>query len=156
MAEHHLLGVNLLEHKLLNRDYCNAYYQFRKLRRAFSSSAVEEEARLQVRVEKLLSQCGGSCTSKPLLEGGEVDKVDIDSWDAAIDLMEMLSKTVMNSCFRNAMKTDGDVCERLIRSLAMKFKEFANRQQPSEVVNRELGELLFAFGMQYGCQPICA
>jgi len=156
MAEHHLLGVNLLEHKLLNRDYCNAYYQFRKLRRAFSGPAEVEEARLKARVEKLLSQCGGSWTSKTLLEGGEVDKIHIDSCDAAIDLVEVLSMTVMSSCFRNAMKTDGDVCEGLIRSLAVGFKKFAYRQQPSEVVNRELGELLFAFGMQYGCQPMCA
>lgn len=151
MVEHNLLGMHTLEHKFLTRDYCTAFYVFQKLRRVFVDSPAEEEARLRARINQLNCALGGAPTDARLFELSNHDKVKIDALHAATDLIEALAHTVMGSCLGRAATAANSNCLRLIKGIATHFERFGTRQEPPEVANREIGEILFGFAVQFSC-----
>jgi hypothetical protein len=73
MLEQGLFGMQIFEHLLQNRDYCDAYYAFRRLERAFMASPAEEEKQLRDRLDKFNAQfegkpCGAKISSTRNLE----------------------------------------------------------------------------------------
>src|SRR5581483_7249302 len=51
MLEQGLFGMQIFEHLLYRRDYCDAMYSFRKLERAFAASAAEAEKELRDHID---------------------------------------------------------------------------------------------------------
>ena len=89
MLEQNLFGMQLFEQLLLNRYYCDAYYGFRKLERAFIGSAAEEEAQLKRRFDKFSAQFGGKPCVTKMFEADDQHKARVDSHLAAADLLRL-------------------------------------------------------------------
>ena len=93
MMKQGLFGMHVFEHLLQKKDYCEAYYAFRKLQRAFIGSLAEEERQLRSRVDTFTAQFGGKPCGEMIFAAHEQDKVRVDAHLAAMDLLEALSFT---------------------------------------------------------------
>ena len=93
MIEQKLFGMQIFEHLLQNRDYCDAFYAFRRLERAFIGSPGEEESRLRNRMDGVNAQFGGKAYDAKIFEADEQDKARVDAYLAAADLLEALALT---------------------------------------------------------------
>jgi hypothetical protein len=79
MMQQGLFGIPLFEHMLQSRDYCEAFYSFRRLERAFMGSPATEEAHLRDRLDKFNAQFGGKPYGAKIFEADAQDKVKIDA-----------------------------------------------------------------------------
>ncbi len=80
MLEQDLFGMKIFEHLLQNRDYCDAYYTFRRLEKAFMASPAEEEKQLKDRLDKFNAQFGGKSYGAKLFEAEDPDKTNHNIW----------------------------------------------------------------------------
>jgi hypothetical protein len=86
-----LFGMQIFEQLLQNRDYCDAFYTFRRLERAFVASSAEEESQLKRRFDKFNGQFGGKSCGTKMFEADDQHKAKVDSHVAATDLLEAMA-----------------------------------------------------------------
>ena len=149
MLEQGLFGMQIFEHLLKNRDYCDAYYTFRRLEKAFMASPAEEEKQLKDRLDKFNAQFGGKPYGAKLFEAEEPDKTRIDAYLAAADLLEAMAFTPWGMSLSNAVSASSSNLIRFLRILAGHFERFAHGDETKEQANREMGDQLLAFARQF-------
>ena len=149
MMEHGLFGMQIFEHLLQNRDYCDAYYTFRRLERAFAASPAEEEKHLRNRVDKFNAQFGGTPYGAKLFEAEDQDKTKVDAYLAAADLLEAMALTPWSMSLSNAVSAASSNSIRSMRILAGHFERFAIGEETKERANQEIGDHLLAFARQF-------
>jgi hypothetical protein len=149
MLEQGLFGMQIFEHLLKNRDYCDAYYTFRRLEKAFMASPAEEEKQLKDRLDKFNAQFGGKPYGAKLFEAEEPDKTKIDAYLAAADLLEAMAFTPWGMSLTNAVSASSSNLIRFLRILAGHFERFAHGAETKAQANREMGDHLLAFARQF-------
>lgn len=149
MVEQGVFSLQTFELMLHNRDFCEAYYGFRKRERAFIESVAEEESRLRKRLDSFTEQFGGKPYGADLFDVQEPDKVKVDAFAAAVDLMEALSLTPLAPCIQTAIGAGSANYVRAIHGIAAQFERFARGTVPKEHANREITDLLLAFATQF-------
>ncbi len=149
MLEQGLFGMQIFEHLLQNRDYCDAYYTFRKLEKAFMASPAEEEKQLKDRLDGFNAQFGGKPYGAKLFEAENPDKTKVDAYLAATDLLEAMAFTPWSMSLSNALSASSSNSIRSIRILAGHFERFAHRDETKEQANQEIGDHLLAFARQF-------
>ena len=149
MLEQGLFGMQIFEHLLQNRDYCDAYYTFRKLEKAFMASPAEEEKQLKDRLDKFNVQFGGKPYGAKLFEAEDPDKTRVDAYQAAADLLEAMAFTPWSMSLNNALSASSSNSIRSMRILAGHFERFAHGNQTKEQANKEIGDHLLAFARQF-------
>ncbi|MCS7336659.1 MAG: hypothetical protein NZ739_00250 [Verrucomicrobiae bacterium] len=152
MVEQGLFSLQTFELMLQNRDYCEAYYGFRKRERAFIEALDEEEARLHARLDNFTSQFGGKPYKADLFDVQNPDKIKVDAYAAALDLMEALTLTPLSSCIHTAVVASSLNCVKTVDSIAAQFERFARGAAPKDQVNREITDQLLAFAAQFAPQ----
>jgi len=125
MLEQGLFGMQIFEHLLQNRDYCDAYYTFRRLEKAFMASPAEEEKQLKDRLDKFNVQFGGKPYGAKLFEAEDPDKTRVDAYLAAADLLEAMAFTPWSMSLSNALSVSSSNSIRSMRILAGHFERFA-------------------------------
>jgi hypothetical protein len=149
MLEQGLFGMQIFEHLLQNRDYCDAYYTFRRLERAFRASPAEEERQLRDRLDKFHAQFGGKPYGATLFEAEEQDKTRVDAYLAAADLLEAMTLTPWSMSLNNAVSAASSNSIRSLKTLARHFERFARGDETKEQANKEVGDHLLAFARQF-------
>jgi len=151
-----LFGMQVFEHLLQNRDYCAAYYTFRRLERAFVDPAAGEEERLRLRVDRFDAQFGGGPHAAKLFESDGQGKTSVDSHLAAVDLLEALALTPLNMVFNNSIAADPTHCVRSLKIIARHFERFAMGEVTKEQANQEIADHLLAFARQFSADRTAA
>jgi len=159
MMRQGLFGMPMLEHLLLNRDYCDAFHTFRRLERAFMESPEAEESRLRTRLDQLNTQLGGKPHGGKLFEVEAPDKAKLDAYLAATDLLEAMALTPWRMSLHKAVSQDPSNSVRSMVVIARLFQRFGQGEATREQANREIADHLLAFGRQFsadawGVQPI--
>ena len=149
MLEQGLFGMQIFEHLLQKRDYCNAYFNFRRLERAFTASPVEEEKQLRERLDKFNAQYGGKPYGVKLFEAEDQDKTRIDSYFAAADLIEAMAFTPWSMSLNNAVVLASSNSVRSMRIMAGHFERFAHGAETKEEANQAIADHLLAFARQF-------
>ncbi|HXR04812.1 MAG TPA: hypothetical protein VN836_08910 [Verrucomicrobiae bacterium] len=149
MLEQGLFGMQLFEQLLQNRDYCDAYYTFRKLERAFMAPPAEEETQLRDRIDRFNGQFGGKPYGAKLFEADDQDKAKVDAHLAAVDLLEALALTPLSMCLNNSIATASSNAVRSMKIMARHFERFANGEGTKEQANKEIADHLLAFARQF-------
>ncbi|MBL9166431.1 MAG: hypothetical protein JNN07_01680 [Verrucomicrobiales bacterium] len=149
MMELGLFGVPMLEHLLQNRDYCEAHYSFRRLERAISGSAAEEELLIRNRMNRLLAQNGAQASTLFTLNSSELEKAQADAHLAAADLLEALALTPYALCLRNAIHANPANCVLSVKAIALHFISWAERTKTKDQANQEIADHLLAFARQF-------
>ncbi len=149
MLEQGLFGMQLFEQLLQNRDYCDAYYTFRKLERAFMASPAEEETQLRDRIDKFNGQSGGKPYGAKLFEADDQDKARVDAHLAAVDLLEAMALTPLSMSLNNSIATASSNGVRSMKIIARHFERFADGEETKEQANREIADHLLAFARQF-------
>ena len=149
MLEHDLFGMQIFEHLLQNRNYCDAYYAFRKLERAFMGSPTEEETQLRNRMDKFNSQFGGKPCGAKMFETDAQDKAMVDAHLAAVDLLETMALTHLSLYLNNAVTADSSNSVRSMKTIARHFGHFAGGVETKEQANKEIADHLLAFARQF-------
>jgi len=149
MLEQGLFGMQIFEHLLQNRDYCDAYYIFRRLEKAFMASPAEEEKQLKDRLDKFNVQFGGKPYGAKLFEAEDPDKTKVDACMAAADLLEAMAFTPWGMSLSNALSASSSNSIRSMRILAGHFERFAHGDETKEQANKEIGDHLLAFARQF-------
>ena len=149
MVEQGLFGMQLFERLLQNREYCDAYYTFRRLERAFVASPAEEEAQLRSRLDKFSRQFGGKPYGAKLFEADDQGKARVDAHLAAVDLLEALALTPLRMCLNNSIATASANAVRSMKIIAQHFERFAKGEETKEQANKEIGDHLLAFARQF-------
>ena len=149
MLEQGLFGLQLFEHLLQNRDYCDAFYTFRKLERVFVGSPAEEEKQLRSRMDRFNEQFGGKPGDVRMFETNDQNKARIDAHLAAVDLLEAMALTPFNLCLNNAIAAAPSNTVRSMKILARHFERFADGTETKEQANREIADHLLAFARQF-------
>ena len=149
MLEQGLFGIQTFEYLLQKRDYCDAYFTFRRLERAFMSSPAEEEKQLRERVDKFNAQFGGKPYGAKLFEAEDQDKTGIDSYLAAADLLEAMAFTPWSMSLNNAVSLGSSNSVRSMRTIAGHFERFARGSATKENANREIADHLLSFARQF-------
>jgi hypothetical protein len=149
MMQHGLYGISLFEHLLLNRDYCDAFHSFRRLQRAFMGSAAAEEAQLRNRLDQFNAQFGGKSYDAKIFEADEHDKVKIDAYLAATDLLEAMALTPWFISLNHAVAMDSTNSIRSVSIIARHFERFSWGEVTRDQTNREIADHLFAFARQF-------
>jgi hypothetical protein len=144
-----LFGMPIFEQLLLNREYCDAYYSFRKLERAFVGTPDDEEAQLRTRVDKFNIQFGGKPCGAKLFEAEGHDKARVDAHLAAFDLIEALALTPWSMSLSNSIAADSSNSVRSLKTVARHFERFADGEETKEQANKEIADHLLAFARQY-------
>ncbi len=144
-----LFGMPIFEQLLLNREYCDAYYTFRKLERAFVGTPEEEEAQLRTRVDKFNAQFGGKPYGVKLFEADGQDKARVDAHLAAFDLIEALALTPWSMSLSNSITAAASNSIRSMKTIARHFERFARGEETKEEANKEIADHLLAFARQY-------
>src|SRR5208283_4386409 len=103
MMEQALFGMQLFEQLLQSRDYCDAFYTFRKLERAFVAAPAEEEKQLRNRLDEFNAQFGGKPCDEKMIEGDDQDKAKVDAHHAAVDLLEAMALTPLSMSLNNSI-----------------------------------------------------
>jgi hypothetical protein len=149
MLEQGLFGMQIFEHLLQNRNYCDAYFTFRRLEKAFMASPAEEEKQLKDRLDKLSAQFGGKPYGAKLFEAEDPDKTKVDAYLAAADLIEAMAFTPWSMSLSNAISLGSSNLIRSTRILAGHFERFAHGDKTKEQANQEIGDHLLAFARQF-------
>jgi len=149
MMEQGLFGMQIFEQLLQNRDYCDAFYTFRRLERAFVASSAEEESQLKRRFDKFNSQFGGKPCGTKLFEADDQHKARVDSHLAATDLLEVMALTPWGMSLSNSITAGTSNCLRSLKTIARQFEFFAEAKESKEQANREIGDHLLAFARQF-------
>jgi hypothetical protein len=149
MIEQNLFGIQLFEQLLLNRDYCDAFYTFRRLERAFVASSAEEESQLKRRFDKFTAQFGGKPCSTKMFEADDQHKSTVDSHVAATDLLEVMALTPWGMSLSNSVAAGTSNCLRSLKTVARHFELFAEGKQSKEQADNEIADHLLAFGRQF-------
>ena len=149
MIEQNLFGIQLFEQLLLNRDYCDAFYTFRRLERAFISSSAEEESQLKRRFDKFSAQFGGKPCGTKMFEADDQHKSRVDSHVAATDLLEVMALTPWGMSLSNSIAAGTSNCLRSLKTIARHFELFAEGKQSKEHADNEIADHLLAFGRQF-------
>jgi hypothetical protein len=144
-----LFGMQIFEQLLQNREYCDAYYIFRRLERAFVESPGEEETQLRNRMNKLSAQFGGQPHTEKMFEAEEQDKARVDAHLAAADLLEALALTPWRLSLSNAIAAAASNGMRSMRAIALHFERFADGNETKEEANKEIADHLVAFARQF-------
>lgn len=149
MVEQELVGMQTFGHLLQNRDYCNAFYIFRRLERAFIDAPADEEARLRDRMNRFNAQFGGKSSAVKIFEAGEEDKARVDAYSAAADLLEALALTPWSLSLSQAVAVSPVNSVRSVRTIARHFERYAQGAETKEQANREITDHLLAFSRQF-------
>ena len=149
MMEQGLFGMQIFEHLLQNRDYCDAYYTFRKLEKAFMASPAEEEKQLKDRLDKFNAQFGGKPYGAKLFEAEDPDKTRVDTYLAAADLLEAMALTPLSMCLNNSIAAASSNGVRSMKIMAGHFERFAHGDETKEQANKEIADHLLAFARQF-------
>src|SRR5208282_4678675 len=149
MMEQGLFGMQLFEQLLQNRDYCDAYYTFRRLERAFVASPAEEEKQLRNRIDKFNAQFGGKPCDEKLFEGNDQDKARVDAHLAAVDLLEAMALTPLSMSLNNSIAAASSNGVRSMKIIAQQFEHFADGEETKEQANKEIADHLLAFARQF-------
>ena len=144
-----LFGMQVFEQLLLHRDYCDAYYSFRKLEKAFAGSPDEEERQLKSSMNKFNAQFAGKPCDAKLFEADAQDKARVDAHFAAFDLMEALALTPWSMSLGNAIAADSSNSVRSMGTIARHFERFADGEETKEQANKEIADHLLAFARQF-------
>jgi len=156
MMEQGLFGMQLFEHLLQNREYCDAYYTFRKLERVFVGSPAEEEKQLRNRMDRFNEQFGGKPGDARMFETGDQDKARVDAHLAAVDLLEAMALTPLNMCLNNSIAAASSNAIRSMKIMARHFERFANGEETKEQANKEIADHLLAFARQFSADSKAA
>ena len=149
MLEQGLFGMQMFEQLLLNRDYCETYYTFRRLERAFVISSADEEKKLRNRIDKFNGQFGGKPCDAKIFEADDQDKPRVDAHLAAVDLLEAMALTPWSMSLSNSIAAASSNCVRSIKTIARHFERFADGEGTKEQANREIADHLLAFARQF-------
>jgi hypothetical protein len=149
MMQQGLFGIPLFEHMLRNRDYCDAFYAFRRLERAFMGSPAAEEAQLSNRLDKLNAQFGGKPYGAKIFEADEQDKAKVDAYRAGTDLLEALALTPWCMSLKNAVSVASSNSIRSVSSIAAHFERFGRGEISKDRANQEIADHLLAFASQF-------
>jgi hypothetical protein len=149
MLEQGLFGLQLFEHLLQNREYCDAFYTFRKLERVFVGSPAEEERHLRNRMDRFNEQFGGKPGDFRMFETGDEDKARVDAHFAALDLLEAMALTPLSLCLNNSITAAPSNTVRFMKIMARQFERFARGAETREQANQEIAGLLLAFARQF-------
>lgn len=149
MMEQGLFGIPIFEHLLQNREYCDAYYSFRRLERAFMASSVEEEKQVRSRMDGFSAQFGGRPGDARMFEADDEDKARVDAHLAAIDLLEAIALTPLSVCLHNSIAAASSNAVRSMKTIARHFECFADGEETKEQANKEIGDHLLAFARQF-------
>jgi len=144
-----LFGIPIFEHLLRNRDYCEAFYSFRHLERAFMGSPAAEEAQLRNRLDRFNAQFGGKPYGAKIFDAHEQDKARIDAYLAATDLLEAMALTPWCMSLTNAVSVASSNSVRSASIIASHFERFGRGEVTKEQVNREIADHLLAFARQF-------
>jgi hypothetical protein len=156
MMEQELFGVPIFEHLLQNRDYCSAYYGFRRLERAFIGSPAEEETQLRSRIDKFNAQFGGQPYGAKIFEADEQDRARVDAYLAAADLLEAMALTPWCMSLNKAVSLASSNCIRSMKTVAGHFEGFADGEETKEQANQEIADHLLAFARQFSADSKAA
>jgi len=149
MMQQGLFGMPIFEHILQNRDYCEAFHSFRRLERAFMASPATEEAQLRNRLDKFNAQFGGRPYGGKIFEADEQDKVKIDAYLAATDLLEAMALTPWRMSLNNAVSVASSNSVRSASVIARHFERFGRGEITKEQANSEIADHLLAFARQF-------
>jgi hypothetical protein len=149
MTQQGLFGIPIFEHLLRNRDYCEAFYSFRHLERAFMGSPATEEAQLRNRLDRFNAQFGGKPYGAKIFDAHEQDKARIDAYLAATDLLEAMALTPWCMSLTNAVSVASSNSVRSASIIASHFERFGRGEVTKEQVNREIADHLLAFARQF-------
>ena len=149
MLDQGLFGMQIFEQLLQNREYCDAYYTFRKLERAFVGPAAEEETQLRQRVDKLSAQFGGKPSGTKIFEADDQNKARVDAHVAAVDLIEAMALTPWSMSLSNSIAADSSNGVRSVKTIARHFELFAHGEETKEKANKEIADHLLAFARQF-------
>jgi hypothetical protein len=149
MLEQGLFGMQIFEHLLQNRNYCDAYYTFRRLERPFVTSSTDEEKRLRNRIDKFNAQFGGIPSDARIFEADDQDKARVDAHLAAVDLLEAMALTPWGMSLSNSIAAASSNCVRSIKTIARHFERFADGEETKEQANNEITDHLLAFARQF-------
>ncbi len=153
MREQGLFGIPVFEHLLQNRDYCGAFYSFRFLERAFIGSPVAEEAQLRERLDLLNAQLGGAPYGSRIFQAEDHDKVKIDVYLAAADVLEAMALTPWRVSLSNAVSLKSSHSIRSLSAVAEQFECYARRQATKDQANQAIADHLLAFARQFSADP---
>jgi len=149
MMEQDLFGMPLFEQLLQNRDYCDAYYTFRRLERAFVASPAEEEKQLRNRIDKFNAQFGGKPCDEKMFEADDQDKARVDAHLAAVDILEAMALTPLSVSLHHSIAAASSNAVRSIKIMARHFERFADGDGTKEQANKEIADHLLAFARQF-------
>ena len=149
MLDQGLFGMPIFEQLLQNREYCDAYYTFRRLERAFVASPVEEETQLRQRIDKLNAQFGGAPCGLKMFEADRQDKARVDAHLAAVDLLEAMALTPWSTSLSNSIAAGSANPVRSVQTIARHFERYADGEETKEQANKEIGDHLLAFARQF-------
>ena len=149
MLEQGFFGMQFYEQLLQNREYCDAYYTFRRLERAFVASPAEEETHLRNRLDKFSAQFGGKPCGVKLFEADDQDKARVDAHFAAMDLLEAMALTPWSLSLSHSIAAASSNCVRSMKTIARHFERFADGEETREQANKEIADHLLAFARQF-------
>jgi hypothetical protein len=135
MMQQGLFGMPIFKHMLQNRDYCDAFYAFRRLERAFIGSPGEEESRFRNRMDRFNTQLGGKSYDAKIFEADEQDKARVDAYLAAADLLEALALTPWSLSLNNAIAAASSNSIRSVKTIARHFERFADGEETKQQAN---------------------
>jgi hypothetical protein len=156
MLEQGLFGLQLFEHLLQNREYCDAFYTFRKLERVFVGPLAEEEKQLRSRMDRFNEQYGGKPGDVQIFETRDQDKARVDAHLAAVDLLEAMALTPLSLCLNNAIAAAPSNTVRFMKIMARHFECFAAGKETKEQANQEIASHLLAFARQFSADSKAA
>jgi len=149
MMEQALFGMQLFEQLLQSRDYCDAYYTFRRLERAFVAAPAEEEKQLRNRLDEFNAQFGGKPCDEKMIEGDDQDKAKVDAHHAAVDLLEAMALTPLSMSLNNSIAAAPANAVRSMKIIARHLERFADGEETKEQANKEIADHLLAFARQF-------
>lgn len=149
MMHQGLFGMQILEHMLQNRDYCDAFYAFRRLGRAFIGTPAVEEAHLRERLDRFNAQFGGKPCGAKIFEADAQDKARIDAYLAASDLLDAMTLTPWRLSMNKAVSLASSYSIRSVGTIAMHFERFAHAEVTKDQANKEIADHLLAFARQF-------
>jgi hypothetical protein len=156
MLEQGLFGMQIFEQILQNREYCDAYYTFRRLERAFVASPAEEEKQLRNRMDRFNAQFGGKPCDARMFEADAQDKARVDAHLAAVDLLEAMALTPWSVSLNNSIAAASSNGVRSMKTIARHFKRFADGEETKEQANKEIADHLLAFARQFSADSKAA
>jgi len=149
MMQQGLYGMQIFEHMLQNRDYCDAFYTFRRLERAFVGRPAAEEARLRKRLDQLNAQFRGKPYGPRIFEADEQDKAKVDAYLGATDLLDALALTPWRISLDKAVSIESSYSIQSVSTIAKHFEQFAHAETTKDQANRDIADHLLAFARQF-------